>query len=243
MSDRRDRQASLATEVVGSLGGRFSTELGIDVDAGDDEIERWFVAATLFGSRISATVAERTFLGLDRAGITTIAVTRDRSWDELVALLDAGGYARYDYRTATRLQALGETIEERHGGRVSSLGPRFPSYGELREALDELPGWGPVTVQLFLRELRGVWPGADPPVGVRVERAAEHLGLCGSGGQDRAAGLLPCLARIAARAGLDLRDLESGLVRLSLAHRGRFDRCPGGVGCVVLERAARASWP
>jgi hypothetical protein len=39
----------LARRVVEVLGGRYSAELGIDVDAGDAEVERWFVAATLFG--------------------------------------------------------------------------------------------------------------------------------------------------------------------------------------------------
>jgi hypothetical protein len=46
--------ARLARSVVGVLGGRFSAELGIDVDAGDAEVERWFLAAALFGTRISA---------------------------------------------------------------------------------------------------------------------------------------------------------------------------------------------
>jgi hypothetical protein len=41
--------ARLARTVVGVLGGRFSAELGIDVDAGDAEVERWFLAATFSG--------------------------------------------------------------------------------------------------------------------------------------------------------------------------------------------------
>ena len=45
--------ARLACSVVGVLGGRFSAELGIDVDAGDAEVERWFLAATLFGTQCS----------------------------------------------------------------------------------------------------------------------------------------------------------------------------------------------
>jgi hypothetical protein len=47
--------------VVESLGGRYSTELAIDVDRGDEEIERWALAATLFGARISVHVAEKIF--------------------------------------------------------------------------------------------------------------------------------------------------------------------------------------
>ncbi len=39
------------------------------------------------------------------------------------------------------------------------IGRRHAAYPELRAALDALPGWGPVTIRLFLRELRGVWPG------------------------------------------------------------------------------------
>ncbi len=89
----------LVRRVVDILGGRYSTELGVDVDGGEAEVERWFVAATLFGSRISASVAERTFKVLDGAGLTRIACARDWSWDDLVALLDEGGYARYDFQT------------------------------------------------------------------------------------------------------------------------------------------------
>ncbi len=51
-----------------------------------------------------------------------------------------------------------EIIDDRYDGQVGLIGRRFAAYPELRAALDALPGWGPVTVRLFLRELRGVWP-------------------------------------------------------------------------------------
>jgi endonuclease III len=168
--------AWLARRVVEALGGRFSTELGIDLDGGPAEVERWFLAATLFGTRIAATVAERTYRVLSDAGVQTIADASDRTWDKLVGLLDAGGYARYDFRTATRLHDLARALEEHHGGRVASFAeasdPRL-----LEAALDALPGWGPTTVRIFLRELRGVWAGADPPIDGRALRAAAHLSL------------------------------------------------------------------
>ena len=222
----------LVGRVVDILGGRYSTELGIDVDGGEAEVERWFVAATLFGSRISASVAERTFQVLDGAGLTRIAGARNWSWDDLVARLDEGGYARYDFRTATRLQALADIICDRYGGRVAGIGETSTTYPMLRDALDALPGWGPVTLQLFLRELRGVWPGADPPFADRAERAARHVGLVRSG-NDRA--VLRHIGGLAAEAGLDRRDLESGLVRLVLAHGRSIDTCPGGAACTVLR--------
>jgi hypothetical protein len=209
--------------VVSVLGGRFSVELGIDVDAGEAAVEQWFLAATLFGTRISAQVAERTFRVLATAGLARIAQARHVPSEELVALLDEGGYARYDFRTAERLQALSEVI-----------GERYQSYPELRAALDALPGWGPTTVQLFLRELRGVWAGAQPPLDGLAAFAMDHLGLASprSAGPD-----LKMLLGLATASGLDLRDLEAGLVRLALAHRRSGQPCPGGNACRILIRA------
>lgn len=225
-------QVRLARRVVDALGGRYSTELGLDVDAGDAEVERWFLAATLFGTRIASSVAERTFRVLDVAGLTRIARARSIEWDDLVALLDAGGYTRYDYRTASRLHALADAVNERHGGEVAHIGRTFTTYTGLRDVLDTLPGWGPVTIGLFLRELRGVWLGANPPIAERAERASQHLGLV-----DRAQRtMLPYLERLADACQVDLRDLESGLVRLSLSHHNRMDECPGDDTCIVLAQ-------
>jgi hypothetical protein len=204
-----DEAPRLARAVVRQLGGRFSVELGIDVDAGDAEIDRWFLAATLFGTRISSSVAERAFQVLETGGIRRIAQASERTWDELVELLDAAGYVRYDFRTATRLQALAA-------------------------AVGDLPGWGPVTVGLFLRELRGVWPGARLPLDPRAAEAARHLGLL-----DATDGLEQVRA-IAARAGVDARDLEAALVRLALRHRRRVG-CPGGHACTAFLHAAGRS--
>lgn len=225
-----DQAAGLVRRTVASFGGRFSSELGIDVDAGDDEVERWFLAATLFGTRISATVAGRTFRVLDTAGLQRITQARELTWDDLVELLDRGGYVRYDFRTATRLQTLAEVVDARHGGRIAEIGRRLHRPADLEAALDALPGWGPVTVGLFLRELRGIWPGAQPAIDERAQRAARHLGLTRVGRLS-----LSRLRALAAGAGVDVRDAESALVRLSLTHGARFDTCPGGATCAALD--------
>jgi hypothetical protein len=229
-------RAWLARQVVETLGGRFSTGLGIDVGAGDAEVERWFLAATLFGARILASVAERTFRVLSGAGLARVGQVRHMPQADLIACLDEGGYARYDFRTAVRLQALSEVLGERYDGQAAVIGQRFTTYPELRQALDVLPGWGPVTIQLFLRELRGVWPGAQPPLDARAASGARHLGLLGP---DHARADLPRLAQLAAECRLDTRDLESGLVRLTLAHHRGMASCPGGHACGVLAPAGR----
>ena len=232
--------ARLARRLVEELGGRYSRALGVEVDRDGDEVERWALAATLFGNRIPGVVAERAFRVLTEAGVTTLAAAGGRTWDELVELLDRAGYVRYDFRTATRLQALARVIRDEHGGRLSSLGQAVRDPAELEDRLDALPGWGPVTVRLFLRELRGLWPGAEPPLDERALGAAEHLGLLEPRpGSDP----LASLRRLAAEAGIDVRDLEAALVRLALAHGRRKGSCPGGAGCHVLERTPGRAGP
>lgn len=238
-SPQREPAALRARRLVERLGGRYSRELGIDLDRGGDEIERWALAATLFGNRISAGIAMRTYRVLARTGVRTLADARERGWDDLVALLDEGGYARYDFRTATRLHALAQAVGERHGGRIAALGGALCRPAELEVALDALPGWGPVTVRLFLRELRGVWPGADPPIDERALEAARHLGLVRPAGAPAEARAR--LRRLAVRAGVDERDLEVALVRASLAHARSVRACPGGASCELLLRSGRLS--
>lgn len=226
-----NRRPDVARRLVERLGGRFSTAAGIDVDAGSRDVERWFLAATLFGTRIRASMAIAAYRALDAAGIATIADAGRTDWDRLVAMLDAAGYARYDFRTATRLHALAGEVARRHPHGMAEAGADCTDPTALVALLGALPGWGPVTVGAFLRELRGVWPAADPPVERRTCRAADHLTL----------GFDPCtpdaLRRLAASAAVDARDLEAALVRLALAHERGYDRCRrlGRFGCDLLD--------
>jgi hypothetical protein len=216
--------------VVSRLGGRWSTELGIDLDRGGAETERWFLAATLFGCRVSTSVATRTFGALVAAGNSTVQDVEGWSWHHLVEVLDAGSYARYDYRMASRLHALAGAVRDRFGGQVDSLAG-FAAPTEVEEALDELPGWGPVTVGLFLRELRGGVAGGRPGPDPRSDEAARHLMLPEAAGAVRDARWLDL---VASAAGLDTLDLEAALIRLSIAHRS-FRGCSGGQECWLLR--------
>jgi hypothetical protein len=205
---------------MAKLGGRFSSELGIDVDRGGREIDRWCLAATLFGRRISSSVALRTYAVLDHAGVRTVADAGRRSWEELVKLLDEGGYVRYDFSTATQLQKMADVLSK-HKGRVGVLMASGDGEGDAARVLDRLPGWGPTTVRLFLREL-----GRSDELDPRAAAAASHLKL-----------RTGRLADLAERAGSDPRDLEAALVRLSLRHARGMESCPGGSRCTAIAPA------
>jgi len=126
---------------------------------------------------------------------------------------------------------LAQVVADRYEGAISEIGRRFTSPAALAAALEALPGWGPVTTGLFLRELRGVWPGAQPPLDSRAAQTARHLGLLPPQVGDE----LGRISRLAEEAHCDARDLESGLVRLALDHR-RVTDCPGRLACVAMTR-------
>ena len=97
---------------------------------------------------------------------------------------------------------------------VDRLGGRYSAEPALRAALDVLPSWEPVTIQLFLRAT------SASPAEARTWTFP--------------------LAQLAAESLTDLRDLESGLVRLTLAHHRRgMSPCPGGDRCVLLTQLPR----
>jgi hypothetical protein len=208
---------------VTTLGGRFSVELGIDLDRAD-EIDRWALAATLLGNQVSMLIAMRTYRVLERAGIRTIRDAGAAHREELGSLLDEGGCGLFDEQSASRLQGLASAIGDRYDGRLSMLGDEVLDSDELERALTDLPGWDAATARLFLGELRGVWPAANAALDHRARAAARHLRLpVGSDG----------LSSFAAAAHLDFRDLEAGLLRLFACHE--FAGCPGGEECPFGE--------
>jgi hypothetical protein len=99
-----DSQFSSAAEVIRRFGGRYSAELGIDLSTADArEVFKWFLAAVLFAARISGNLATRTYRAFAQEDLVTPRKILERGWDGLVAVLDAGGYVRYDFKTATKL--------------------------------------------------------------------------------------------------------------------------------------------
>jgi endonuclease III len=210
----------LLSLVLTRLPGRFATELGIDVKAGPEERQKWFLAAILYGARISGNLASRTYRVFGDKGIYTPEAILEQGWDNLVVLLDAGGYARYDFKTATKLLKVMASLKELYQGSLERLHEVAADGPDLELRLQDLaPGIGPATANIFLRELREVWPKANPSLSPLAQLAGEHLRLL-------APGLSPgeALAALEAEWGRqpvathDFADLEAALVRLGRDH-------------------------
>lgn len=238
-------------QVVGALmervPGRFSTELGLRLNRSrSQDLFLWFLAAILFGARISGSIATHTYAEFVRRGLTSPLRMLKTGWDGLVEVLDAGGYVRYDYKTATKLLEVAKTLRERYAGDLNQLHRAARDSDDLIDRLKRLgKGIGDVTAGIFLRELRGVWPKARPALSPLALLAAGHLKLGVSPSEQGAAGRIGSLRRVwkgAGPAGHCFADFESALVRLGrdYCRRLRRDTCPmREFGCGVQGRRGR----
>jgi endonuclease III len=217
----------------------YSRELGIDLSEPDRvQIFRWFLAAKLMGARISTRAALSTWREFARRGVDTPERIRQAGWDGLVAILDEGGYARYDFSTATRLLAIAGDILERYRGELNVLHDRSDGPRDLEVRLMGLgKGIGPVTANIFLREMRSVWPKADPAISPLALMAARDLGLAKGKGNPLDA-LRKAWAAEKAR-GYNFSDFEAALVRLGkdYCRKPRVTNCPMRGICPRLRPA------
>ena len=154
----------------------YSEELGLDLRRKEDRF-KWFLASLLFAKRISAEIAKRTFTEFIERGLTTPERILEAGWDGLVDALDSGGYVRYDFSTATNVLEAVKTLLERYDGDVDRLHESSTDAKDLEEKLMEFKGFGPVAVNIFLRELRGVWEKADPKPSKLAVEVSERIGL------------------------------------------------------------------
>ncbi|CAK9870519.1 unnamed protein product [Sphagnum jensenii] len=227
----------VAKMLVCKVGGRYSKELGINLDVGDVEVERWFLAVTLFHRHLTFDVLKQTFKKLGDAGIASVADSLKLEESEVADILESSGYTTYKHRAAARLRKLAMQLEVDYKGKVSSMKTMLDA-SELSRQISSLHGLNSHTASLFLRELRGVWPGISLSYDRRTTRAAAHLGLLDPDADDASnkftRGLQNSLKPIAHATGKDERDLEVSLVKLGLSHERHYRDCPGGVACNFL---------
>jgi endonuclease III len=188
----------------------YSGELGLDLSKPEDRF-KWFLAAILFAKRISSQTAKETYLYFEQEELTSPDALLEAGWDRLVEVLDSGGYTRYDFSTATNLLGIAKTLKEKYGD-LESLHAISNDSVDLENRLQEFRGVGPVGVNIFLRELRGIWKKADPEPSAMAVATAQRIGL---------------------ELG-DVRGLESQVIRLNLEYckKRRSSECPLENDCV-----------
>ena len=217
-----------AALLVDTRGGRFSKALGIDLGSGDShEVFKWLLAAILFGARISEILAVRTFHEFVRAGLTTPQQLLERGWEGLVAILDRGGYVRYDFKTASKLLEVAGHLMDVYGGDLTALHSAAESPADLETRIQALgKGIGEVTVNIFLREMRGIWSKANPSPSELVLAAARSSRFIPPDVADRrkALRLLMSIWQREGHTAADFPDFEAALLRLGLEERRRTAR-------------------
>ncbi len=166
--DRVELLRNLAQE----YGTRYSDKFHIRLP---EEVFRWFLLATLFGTRISKDIALRTYKMFEIYNILTPQRILEEGWDSLVAVLDSGGYTRYDFKTADKLLELAKNLQERD---LNKIHEEARDSKELILQLKSLArGIGDTTVGIFLREMVGIWDKARPYPTPLARLAAKNMGI------------------------------------------------------------------
>ena len=157
----------------------YSEELGIELFRNTDgELFKWFLASLLFGARISETIARHTYQAFERYRLLTPEAILEAGWDFLVnPIMREGGYVRYDEKTSTKVLRDCEQLLTEYGGSLRQLHERALDGRDLEARLLCFYGVGPVTVNIFLRELRPYWEKSDPKPLPAVLDLARSLNL------------------------------------------------------------------
>jgi len=155
----------------------YSEELGINLWENDDrEIFKWFLASLLFGVRISETIAKKTYKTFERYHLLEPKTILESGWDYLVSpIMREGGYVRYDGKTSTKVLRNCHAILVNYHGSLKNLHEEAQNSRDLESKLTGLYGIGPVTANIFLRELRTVWEKCDPDPLPVVKEMAERF--------------------------------------------------------------------
>jgi hypothetical protein len=157
----------------------YSEELGIDLADGTDGVYfRWFLASLLFGAHITETIAKNTYRAFVRHGLTSPNRIVGAGWDFLVnPVMREGGYVRYDGRKSTQVLRDCERLLADCRGSLRRFHDAASDARDLEATLLTFYGVGPVTANIFLRELRPYWSKADPEPLPIVRKLARKLNL------------------------------------------------------------------
>ena len=229
---RSARRHEVVAVLIERMPGRFSAELGLTLAPNrPNDLFLWFLAALLYGTRISGTIVAHTHAEFVCRGLVTAEKILKTGWDGLVVVLDAGGYARYDFKTAAKLLEVTRHLLDQYHGDLNQLHHAAEDARDLESRLTALgKGIGEVTVQIFLRELRDLWPKARPELSPLAVLAAKDLRLLSPAAARRGCSQVEALMELwneRKRKNQTFGDFESALVHLGRDYcRRRWQACP-----------------
>lgn len=142
----------------------YSEALGIELARGTDrEAFKWLLASMLFGERISEAIAANTYRAFARHRVVTPRTILAAGPEFLVEhVMREGGYTRFDERKAEQIVRTCLSLVTTHRGRLSEMHRCAEDAADLERHVTAFPGVGPVTANIFLRELRPWWRKAEP---------------------------------------------------------------------------------
>ena len=142
----------------------YSEELNIFLKGNNDkELFKWFLASILFGARISETTAKNTYKTFERYELLSPEKILKADWNFLVnPIMREGGYVRYDGKASTQILRNCETLIKEYNGSLRKLHKEAKDSKDLENKLTDFYGIGPITMNIFLRELRPFWEKANP---------------------------------------------------------------------------------
>ncbi|MEA2087554.1 MAG: DNA methylase [Candidatus Caldatribacteriota bacterium] len=157
----------------------YSEELGIYLKENNDkEIFKWFLASILFGARISETIAKNTYKTFERYNLLEPRKILKAGWDFLVnPIMREGGYVRYDEKTSTQILRNCEALLQKYRGSLKELHKEAQNSKDLENRLTSFYGIGPITTNIFLRELRPFWEKTNPEPLPIVKEIAQKYGI------------------------------------------------------------------
>ena len=208
------------------FGGGYASILGINLTSMESaEVFKWFLAAILFGARISESIVMKTCQEFRKAGVLSPEAILNTEWQGLVDILDRGGYVRYDFKTATKLLEVAGALKENYDGDLNRLHFFAEDERDMELKLQSMGrGIGPVTVNIFLREMRGVWEKAEPSLSELALLAAHKLGLIQTTNAEMALKELKTWWETNEHTPAGFSDLEAALVKLGKTYC-RKERC------------------
>ena len=168
-------------ELLEAHGQTFCEELRIPIEKGTPSpLFRWLTACILYANRIQHDLAAQSARGLSKAGWRSAKAMAEASWEDKVRVLNEGGFAQYQERTATILTDAAKLVQDEYAGDLRKL--REASDGDvaaMRRRLKEIKGIGDVAVDIFLREVQTTWDEVFPFADKLALKAAERHGLGG----------------------------------------------------------------